>query len=481
MRWFRSNTIARPAPRLRVIALAVLAAAVGFAAGTSAKAETLNEALASAYNYSPRLYAERARLRGADEDVARAMSGFRPKINLQGEIRSVKQETEPPLASDGRTNPKSLNLNATQEIFSGLSTVNAVNEADAKVRAAQEQLRVVEQEILLSAAQSYMDVIRDLAILRLREDNVRVLSKELKATQDRFAVGEVTKTDVAQAQARRALAVSGLELARANVKTTRGNFEAFVGHPPSGLAAPSGFEAGLPSSLDEAIGRGIERHPTIISALFTEQAARINVDKIRGGLYPRVDLEADFRETHDPSRFIDEQEVTTVTGRVTMPLYEGGEIYAQVRQAKHNHVGSIQDIEQARAVVRAQVTQAWSQHQAAKAKLISDTAQVNANQTALAGVREEERVGQRTLLDVLDAELELLTSQVTLETTKRDLVVSAYTLRQTIGAMDAISLGTNSIVYDPSIHADEVHDKWIGTRITHEDPWHADVVTEPVK
>ena len=190
-----------------------------------AHAETLNDALASAYQYNPRLDAERARLRATDEDVARAMSGFRPQITGQADVNSITTKTRPPSLTDGTVHPKGWRVDAVQSLFKGGQTLRAVEESDALVMAGQQTLRNVEQQILLDAVTSYMDVIRDAAIVRLRENNVTVLSKELKATQDRFAVGEVTKTDVAQAQARRAGSVSALDLARANLKSSRGNFE----------------------------------------------------------------------------------------------------------------------------------------------------------------------------------------------------------------------------------------------------------------
>ena len=465
----------------RAIALAVLAAGFGFVAGTSVKAETLNQALAAAYAYSPRLDAERARLRGTDEDVARAMSGYRPIINATGDINKVHNKTDPPSPNDGTIYPKGYRFDLTQPIFSGGQTYFAVSESEARVHAAQEQLRNVEQQILLEVVTAYVDVIRDQEIVRARENNVNVLSKELKATQDRFAVGEVTKTDVAQAQARRAGSVSQLDLARANLKTSRANFERFVGHPPSGLVEPAGYEAGVPGSLEAAIGAGTQGHPSVIARLFTEQSLRNTVDRIRGQLLPEIQLEASYSDRFDTSRFIEEQQATTVTGRIRVPIYENGEVYAQVRQAKHNHLGAIQDIEDARTQVQAQVVTAWSQLTAVRAQIQSDNVQVTANRTALAGVREEERVGQRTLLDVLDAELELLNSEVQLYTTRRNLVVSNYSLIQAVGRLDVASLGLSSLVYDPEVHHEEVKYKFIGTRITHDDPWHADIVPESVK
>lgn len=246
MRRILGELTSRPVQCARALLRAMLCSGLAFAAATSAHAETLNQALASAYQYSPRLDAERARLRATDEDVARAMSGYRPVINAEADINSVTTRTRPPSLNDGTNKPEGYRFDLVQPIFSGGQTYYAVSELEARVHAAQEALRDIEQQVLLEVVTAYMDVIRDQAIVRARENNVTVLSKELKATQDRFAVGEVTKTDVAQAQARRAGSVSQLDLARANLKTSRANFERSVGHPPSELVEPAGYEAGIP-------------------------------------------------------------------------------------------------------------------------------------------------------------------------------------------------------------------------------------------
>jgi outer membrane protein len=458
--------------RRALLATVVGAAAVGLlfdARFSPAGAESLNEALGSTYRYNPRLDAERARLRATDEDVARAMSGYRPVITGNADVNFQNTNVRPDTITEGHAYPKGYSIDLVQPIFSGLQTYNAVNESEANVRAGRETLRTVEQEVFLEAVTAFMDVVRDQAVVRLRENNVNVLSRELKATQDRFSVGEVTRTDVAQAQARRAGAVSDLDFARANLKTSRATYERVVGHAPSELMEPSGYERLLPKSQQEAVAIGTHENPAVVGSLFREQSARYTVDRIRGELLPQVQLEASYSDRFDTSRFLDEGETTTVTGRLSVPIYEGGEVYARVRQAKHVHVSRLQEIEQARSETEATIVASWSQVLAARAQLQSDQAQVQANTTALAGVREEERVGQRTLLDVLNAELELLDSQVRLVTTRRNIVVASYTLLSSIGHLDALSTGAASVVYDPDAHYDEVRRKWWGLSITHED------------
>lgn len=466
-------------------ALAGLAGGVFLAAvcghALPATAETLNETLAATYRYNPTLDAERARLRVQDEEVARAISGYRPVITGNADVNYQYTNIRPDTTSDGTRFPKGYSVNLTQPIFLGGRVVNAVSEQEAATRAARESLRRVEQDVLLDAVTAFMDVLRDQAIVKLRENNVNVLSRELKATEDRFAVGEVTRTDVAQAQARRSGSVSNLDLARANLKTSRASYERVVGSPPGNLVEPRGFDGLLPKSLQDAVGLGTHQHPLVVESLYLEQSSRFSVDRIRGELLPQVQLEASYGERFDTSLGVDREQLGVVTGRVSVPIYEGGEVYARVRQAKQAHIGRLQQIEVARSEAEARVVGAWSQLVAARARIEADTVQVTANQTALTGVREEERVGQRTLLDVLNAEIELLDAQVQLVTSRRDNVVGAYSLLSAVGALDIASLGFDSVAYDPEAHYEEVRRKPWGTSITHEDGTVEELPVEPVK
>jgi outer membrane protein len=468
------------------------AASLGWLAATGAlnavTAESLNQALSATYQYNPQIDAQRARLRATDEQVAIAMSGYRPKINANGDINWQHQTNRPFSIADGVTRPAGYSVDLVQPIFTGLQTTNAVRAAEATVRAGRQTLRDTERTVFLQAVTAYMDVVRDQTIVKLQENNVQVLSRELKATQDRFAVGEVTKTDVAQAEARRAGAVSQLDLARANLKTSRASYEQVVGHPASNVAEPALPARLLPRNLDDAVGTSARENPLVVAALYNEEAGRYQVDQIRGALLPQLQFEANWTDRFEPGKFTDETKTATVTGRMTVPIYEGGQVYAQVRQAKHTHLSLLQTIELTRSQVQQAVTAAWSQMQAARAQVQSDQVQVAANQTALTGVREEERVGQRTLLDVLNAEQELLNSQVNLQTDKRNLVVAAYSLLSQIGRLDASMLNVASDIYDPEIHYEEVRRQWWGLSITHADGrrefmdlWPTRVDHEPTK
>jgi outer membrane protein len=439
--------------------------------GGSAGAETLKEALNATYKFNPRLDAARALQRATDEEVPRALSGYRPSIAGSADTTWERSTTRPSTGPGGGTtesNPRGYAVGLTQPIFRGFRTKNAVSLAEATVRAGWEALRSTEASVLLEGITAYMDVVRDQAILQLRENNVVVLTRDVSATQARLDVGEVTRTDLEQAKARRAGAVAALELARANLKISRAAFERVVGHPPSRLVEPRPSNL-TPKSLNEAIEIALRESPLVVAALYREQAARFNIDVVRGELLPTVQLEANYARRFDPSEIIEDSESTTVTGRLVVPFYSGGEVEARVRQAKQTHVQRLQEIEQARTEVQAQVVGEWSQLLAVKAAVESDQAAVAANRIALAGVREQEKAGERTLLDVLNAEQELLNSEVALVTDRRNVVVASYRVVAAIGRLNAQELGVSSLVYDPEQHYQEVRNKWFDISITHPD------------
>ncbi len=430
-------------------------------------AETLTQALSAAYKFNPKLDAARASQRATDEEVPRAMSGYRPSVT--GSATTAYQNTRGGTSvTSGELNPRTYSVGVVQPLFRGFRTLNAVNGAEATVRAGREQLRLVESQVLLEAVTAFGDVVRDQTIVRIRENNVTVLTRDLKSTQDRFNVGEVTRTDVAQSQARRAAAVSALDLAKANLQTSRATFERVIGHPPSNLslAQPSRL---VPKALNEAIEIALRESPIVVGALYREQAARFAIETIRGELLPTVQVEANYGKSFETSTATPETEQTTVTGRLTVPFYTGGEVQARLRQAKQTHVQRIQEIEQNRTEQQASVVQAWSQMVAARAQVESDQASVEASRIALAGVREEERVGQRTLLDVLNAEQELLNNEVALATDRRNLLVASYSLLSVMGRLNAQEIAVAENVYDSEQHYHEVRRKWFDVSITHSD------------
>ncbi len=448
------------------VARASIAAALVAVASPFADAETLRDALISAYTYNPSLDAERANLRAIDEDVPLAQSGYRPTISGEASASVTDVRSRPGHSLDGETKPTNLSISVRQPLFDGFRTQNAVSAAEAEVRAGRARLAARETTVLLDAVTAYMDVVRDRAILGLRQKNVTFLSEALRGAEARRAVREVTRTDVAQARARRARAVSAADLAKANLKIARANYRRVIGHRPEGVGEPPLSIRGLPESLSEALRIGNRESPNLIAALYREQSARHSVDEAWGAMLPKVDLEADYTHSDNVSVLTGNRDTASITGRLRIPFYQGGRVHAEVRKAKHTHVSRIQEIEAVRDEVEAAVTAAWSRLQAARAQLRSDEVSVSAARVALDGVQEEEKVGQRTLLDVLNAQQELLDAQVALVSTRRDLIVASYGLLAQIGRLSAEQIELATEVYVPEAHYEEVRNKWAGVTIT---------------
>ncbi len=468
-----------------------------------ARAETLDEALANAYLINPALNAERARLRATDEQVAVAKSGLRPNVSASGDLSfqnsesdvaggtSTKSSTqkcdaataaaEPAfcaslqagqadfgqtgaITSDGVTHPRGYAVTLSQPIFEGFQNINAIRQAKASVQASRETLRAAEQNVLLNAATAYVDVVRDLAVVSLRESNVNVLSEQLRQTKDRFNVGEVTRTDVAQAEARRSDAVTQLYAAQANLKASRAVYEQVIGHPPSNLVHPPSIVSLLPTNLEDAMTLGDGENPNILATVYQEEASLYNLNQILGELLPSVTLDAQYQQRFGESRVLKEQQITTVMGRVNVPLYQGGGVAARVRQAKETNHQFKKEVEDVRLRIHADVISSWGQLQATASEIRSAQDSLQANGIALEGVKEEEKVGQRTTLDVLNAQLEYLGSQIQLVTAKRDRVVAEYALYASVGRLDAQSLNLSVPYYDPLEHYGIVQNKWFGLR-----------------
>jgi outer membrane protein len=357
-------------------------------------------------------------------------------------------------------------------LFDGFQTFNAVRGAEALVEAGREDLRSTEQQVLLDSTTAFMDVVRDQALLELQQNNVKVLNEQLRATNDRFQVGEVTKTDVAQARAAVSAADSAVSAARANLQLSRANFQRLIGHTPVGLKSPSPASKLIPAKMEQAISLGEAQNPTVLASLFRERSSIHDVKQIKGELLPRVTLQGRYTKGYDTSSTTVEVDDTTVTADVTVPLYQAGEVSARIRQAQEVRSQRLQQIDEAREQVRSNVISAWGQWTSTKAQIESDQAQVESNRIALEGVREEERVGQRTVLDVLNAEQAYLNAQVALVTSRRDHVVASYQLLTAIGRLSAYDIALKTEMYDPAAYYSEVRDKRYGwhTTVEPEDP-----------
>jgi len=451
--------------RLSAFGLVAALSVTGSIAATDvARAESLQDALASAYLYNPTLKAARAQLRATDEGVPRARSGYRPSVS--GEVTQTWQKTNPSSGPSTNSEPRSYSVTVNQPIFRGFRTLNAIKGAEALVEAGREDLRAAEQTVLLNAVTAYVDVVRDLSILRLRRNNRSVLQEQLRATQDRFEVGEVTKTDVAQARARVSAASSAISAARATLDGSRAVYAQIIGHPPTNLKSPP-VARDLPGSLEEALANGEQENPTILAAIFRERSQDHTIKQAKGELLPSVNVQASY--TRNENTATGDSDVTTVTGVLSVPIYQAGEVSARVRQNVETRSQLRHQIDEARESVRANVISAWGSYTAARAQIVSDRAQVEASSVALEGVREEEKVGQRTVLDVLNADQDLLDARVSLATSRRDLVVASYSLLSAIGRLSSTNINLPILQYDPTRHYREVKNKWYGWSTSYED------------
>lgn len=432
-------------------------------------AETLESALGYAYQNNPQLNAQRAATRVTDEGVAQALSGYRPRISATADVGSqythvTTETTMGRQTSSGTTTPRGVGLATTQTLYNGLQTANRTRAAEMQVSAARETLRLMEQTVLLDASTAYMNMLRDTAILDLQRRNVEVLREQLRQTNDRFRVGEVTRTDVAQSESRLAAAQSSQLTAESNLTTSRANYRRIIGREPSGLRPGMPVDRLSPRTLDMAVTQGSAEHPQVGAAMFGVDVAVLNVKIAEGALYPVVTLEGNVQQRWQPSLSTVDQFTASVVGRITVPIYQGGAEFATIRQNKETLGQTRLNLDLVRDQIRATVVQAWGQLEAAKAQIQSAQAQVNAAEIALNGVREEARVGQRTTLDVLNAQQELVNARVSLVTAQRDRVVASYTLLAAVGRLSPTILKLPTVTYDPQVHYHQVRDQWFGVR-----------------
>lgn len=452
-----------------------LASVIGMLPLQPAVAETLESALSRAYGSNPTLNAQRANVRATDENVPRAKSGYRPRVNATADIQGTITETNPDIPSVAARNVRSgsqgIGLTVDQNIFNGFRTDNSVRQAESAVMSARETLRNNEQNVLFDAASAYMNVLRDTAILNLQRNNVEVIEEQLRQTQDRFNVGEVTRTDVAQAEARLAGARSQASLAEANLRTSIARYRQVVGVEPRQLAPGRPLDRLVPRTLDAALQIAFEEHPAIIAALHGVDVAELQVRIVEGELAPTLGVRGavSYRNTNSSggtqnSTFGGGNETTSgsIIASLTIPIYEGGEVYARTRQSKETAGQRRLEADSIRDQVRAAVISSWGQLESSRAQITAAQAQVEAAETALNGVREEARVGQRTTLDVLNAQQELLNARVNLITAQRDRVVASYAVVQASGRLNSRNMGLGVAHYSPKVHFDQVKDLWGG-------------------
>lgn len=449
----------------------ILAAFMGFVAVCApAHADTINGALAGAYNNNPTLNAQRAATRAADEGIAIAKSGYRPTITANANIGLSRTASNNPATalSPGNTvtelAPGSFGVVVNQTLWDSYLTQNSVEAARAAVRASQEALRNAEQNILFNAASAYLDVDRDRSILSFQRRNLEFLNEQVRSEQARFDVGEATRTDVAQARASRAAAEAQVSTAAANLRSSEAVYRQIIGNDPGKLSPVKGVAKLVPRSVKGAMPIALAEHPAIKSTEHVVDQALYNVKTAESGLLPRVDLQGQVTRGFDQSANASVTESSSITATLSVPIYQGGSQSATIRQNKEVLGQRRIQVDESVDSVRAAVVSAYSQYEGALAALQANRAQLEAANLALSGAVEERKVGQRTTLDVLDTQTQVINAQIALANSSRNLKVAGYAILSAIGRLNAKRLSLQVAHYDPDEHKEAVQDKWFGLR-----------------
>jgi outer membrane protein len=450
----------------------IIAALLGGAAlGAPTMATTLQDAFVQTYSSSPTLSAARAQLRGTDEGVSIAKAGSRLQVSSTLGLSQSSNGIDK-LSNGARDLTAQLNL--SYPLFQGGRVKNAINAAESRVVSGRADLRTTEGNLFVQVVSAYMDVIRDVSIVDLNRKNVDVLNTNLKASQDRFQVGDLTRTDVAQSEARLSLARSQLITAQGNLTTSRENYRRVVGSWPENLQVPPALPK-LPADPDQAVATALDKSPALQAAAAETKAAGYDVKAARGQRLPTFSAIAgpnynNYLGTANrlvglprgSQNFDEVQTANTFGVQMTVPLYQGGLAGARVRQAQAAQSVALESGIDAERQVIATTRGAFASYQAAMAAIGANQEAVKANELALEGVRAENRVGTRTVLDVLNAEQELLNSQVDLVSAEHDQYVAGFALLNAMGMAEARDLGLDGgSLYDPTANYNHVKG-WIG-------------------
>lgn len=431
-----------------------------------AMAGTLQEALKSAYESNPTLEGERAALRATDENIAIAKSGFRPTMSVNGQYRDVHANNNVVVdAQDGYT--RSLSANLVQPVFSGFKTVNSVKSADSYIRAAQNNLYNVEQSVLLEAATAYLDVMRDEAIVKLRENNEKLLKKRMDETNQRYNVGELTRTDVSQAKARYSAAKSERIASEGNLLASKALYNQIIGQNPENLIEPKELSDLFPTDFETAKKEALENNYSVQQAKHLLESKSYDVKINTGDLLPSINVSANATRSTTESNVSKDPTTNSAYVGVSLdvPLYNGGASRAKIRQSKYEKWQAQELLQQAERAAISDVTSSWEYMNANKAKIESVKDQIKAYEVALDGVQKEESLGNRTVLDVLDAYQDLLNSQVEEVTALRNYYVSGLQLLSSVGKLTAENLKLDVELYQPKKYFKETRDKWLSISV----------------
>lgn len=454
-------------------------AALALLAAHPAAGQTLQEALAQAYSNNPTLLAARAQLRATDENVPQALAGWRPTVVVTGaygvaDISTRSNRVNTPIAaatqftpvgqfpfvSQSRS-PVAATASVTQPIFRGGRTIAQTRQAENAVLAQRSNLLATEQQVLLEGVNAYIGVIQNTELLRLNINNEQVLGRQLQATNERFRVGEITRTDVAQAESRLAGARSNRTQAEGNLQIARATYQRVIGEAPGRLTNPQPLQLPVRSAA-EAQAQAVANNPAVVAALFSAAAARDNVDVQISTLLPQVSATAQvFRQDNQAGRGI-QQNGGQATLNLSVPIFQGGAEHALVRQARQQAQQQLAQVDVQRRLAAQQAQQSWEQLRSARATVESVRAQIRAAEIALDGVQREAIVGSRTTLDVLNAEQELLNARTSLVNALATVVTGSYGVAGSIGRLTAQDLGLPVELYDMRAYYAAVRDRWVG-------------------
>jgi outer membrane protein len=439
-------------------------------ASTPVHADTMEAALLRTYRNNPQLNAQRASVRATDEAVPQALSGYRPKVTvtLNGGGQFIHQigdgVAQTKKVEEGDQGPHVARITAVQTLYNGNQTANQTRSAESQVFGAREGLRLMEQNVLLAAATIYMDYLRDAAILEVQRSNTKVLELTLKQTRDRYSAGLVTPTDVAQSEAQLAAATSQELAAQATLTTTRANFRRIIGNEPAKLEPASPVDRYLPSRQNDAINIAQVENPNVTAAMYGIDVSFLTVKVNEGALFPTVSVRATVQKTWQQTITQINAFTASATAQVNVPIYQGGAEYSLIRQSKETLEQQRLTLEQTRDQARADLVTAWGQLLAGKAQVTAAQSQVEASEIAFLGTRQEATVGQRTVIDILNAQQTLVNARVALVTAQHDRVVASYAVLSAIGRLSPQILRLAAPTYDPSVHYHQVRNNWYGVR-----------------
>ena len=437
-------------------------------AATAARSESLPDALAKAYQSNPQLNAERARQRATDENVPQALAGYRPQIvaTLGGGLQAVRNLLPDNTIQSATLKPWTIGVTVTQTLFNGFKTAHSVRVAELQVHAGREALRNVGQGVLLDAVTVYTNVLANQSLVEAQRSNVAFLRETQGIVQKRLNAGDVTPTDTAQAEARLNRGLADLNAAEVNLAISQATYTQVIGNPPSRLSPAETVDRYLPRSRDEATEFAFRGHPAVLAASFDVDVASTTIRVAESSLLPTVALQGNVSRSKDSDVTLgtSRTDQASVFGQLNAPIYDGGTAASQTRQAKETTAQSRLVLDQVRNQARTAVIGAWVANEGAKIAVSASESEVRAATVALQGVQREAASGQRTTVDVLNSQQDLILAKARLIGAQRERVIASYTVLSAIGRLDVKTLALNTPDYLPEVHYHQVRDAWHGLR-----------------